>query len=203
MNPLQALRANSRTYLVVNGGMVYQLKRIKTADLVQVGHAELNGKADVQRILKDVESAFRQGNVDESELPKKDRAKLAKNREHERKLAVETFEKLMETNPKARKAWSDRIDAFCCAGISGLGWLNPDVDAVQFSDVDRSQIGEISPVRFVREEEDEDEDAGVVWVGIIHETERIAIQSAVAKLNGVAALSRPFPGKPELSPRGG
>jgi len=190
MNPIQALKSNARTFFYCPGGIVYRLGRVSTASLIQVGHAELVGQAEVRKVLEELRSAMMTGDADE--MTDEERAKVDRNKIHEQKQAFDAFTSTIDKSPERRKAWDARIDAYCCAGIDGMAWLLPEQSADPFTEVDPSIVGDVTPCRFVRHKSEADEDNDVLHVGIIHEAHRLLIQAAVHRLNGVAALAGPF-----------
>jgi len=210
MNPLKALSAGAVGYLAMPGGMVYRVRRVRTADLVQVGFAELAGQAEVRSVLKDVQETLRRAEVDEGALSDEEVEKIRRNREHDERAALERFEAVMGESAKRQQAWADRTDAFVCAGVTGLGWLRDGLSiegengtengtengasVPVFTEVARDQVRDLTDVRFVRRESEADPDpeGGVLWVGIIHSVHRQILHGQISKMNGVKAAARPF-----------
>ena len=208
MNPLLALQQSATMYFVVPGGMVFRLKRIRSADLVAIGHAELVGQSEVREVLRGVQDAMKASQAPDGDLSDEDLKKRRAIETFDTQAALLKFNETMLKSPERQQAWSDRTDAWCCAGITGLAWLkdghvtsedeetNGQIRVDQYSEVTIDQIDEVTDVLFVRRESEADAENGSAWIGNVHATHRQIIHGAIAGMNGVAAAAHSFRQKP-------
>ena len=194
MNPLEWLRTNANAYMSTPEGVVYHVRRVRTAELVAVGHAELSGKAEVRAAFASVQEAMARGQVDPAGLSEADQAKLEREARHEQEMALKSFFQFIGKTPEREAAYLNRTDSHVCAGVVGLAFLKPGVVVEPFAVVAWDDLADYSPVTIVMDKKSANPDAGILWVGDIHQTVRQCLHGAISKLSGVEALARPFPG---------
>ena len=107
MNPLLALKQSATMYFVVPGGMVFRLKRVRSADLVAIGHAELVGQAEVRKVLRGVQEAMQATEAPDDDLSDEDLQKRRAIQLFDQQKALEKFNETMLKSPERHVAWHD------------------------------------------------------------------------------------------------
>lgn len=197
MSFLQSLKRDATRCVVAPDGRVYQIRRIRSADLAQHAVAELVGgvevHAEIERIKAEQKAAERQYKIERT--PKEQRQKAKENAEaaaaHAEQTANLALMRMLSRSPARFAQFAERIDAYCAAGIIGGGtYTGPELGEGFVGQVPESEC-EIEALAFVVAEEAEDLDAGKGWVGRIDQTTRNWLCGAISTLSGSPSVA-PF-----------
>jgi hypothetical protein len=171
--------------------LVFELRRVRSVDLLAVGQAELAGAADVFAEF-DAAAKARRGAGGQADGDEKAAAALAK----------------LAGKPDALRALAARVDAHFSAGVCGVGGAREGVDAGAYRVDQRAEIespdAPILPVRWVADYADELPDAAPMRVALqrIAEEVRGTVVRAVGELGGAREAARPFRRQPRRAANG-
>jgi hypothetical protein len=197
----QAL-SNAGHQLVHISGGIYKLKRVRSADLIEFGHAELVGAADVGEALADIQSAAK---IDAANPDQLEQVKAIQDRN--KQVKVQKMMDRVAKNPKMLRGMADRLDAHVCAGVVAAGEsVADDLRCGECEKADAQECGHdfevlpeaaeyMEPIRFVMDEADADPDNGVMWVAMLPQTVRTLLAARVMLLTSSSARVRSFRGE--------
>lgn len=160
--------------------LVFELRRVRSIDLLAVGQAELAGAAEVFAEF-DAAARARRGS---SEQAGEDKAAAA--------LAK------LASKPDALRALAARVDAHFIAGVCGVGGALEGVAPGAYGADQRAAVespaAPILPVRWVADYADEDPEGAPMAVALqrIAEDTRGSVVRALGELGGARAAARPF-----------
>lgn len=182
MSALASLIAQSTAIVAGGDGYAYRIRRIRSADLASAGLAELVGAAASDQAVRELQAELR--------ATQGDPEKRAAIEERAREAQEEAAKRHLLTNPRALAAVTERIDRYCCAGVTGIGVAPEGVEAGAVVSV------EVEPVSLVMTATtDADHAAGRVWVANLPEETRGLLFDAIEGLSGATKI-RPFRGVP-------
>lgn len=157
-------------------GFVYEVRRVRSADLAKHATVELVGMMAVQKELEKArkEAAAAEKDWKRERTAEKDR-EAVKRKEAEREAHNASMEQaaIMRTiaeNPALASGWLAKVDAYCCAGIVGIGI--------------EGEGETVDPVTFTLRIEDESPEQSIVWIGRINEETRRKLSQAIDELSG-------------------
>jgi len=160
------------------GDMLWQIRRVKSGMLAELGVFSLMGASETAAIMKAARrSAAEIEGIDDPVVQAQAAADAAAaNGERVMKLVLAREENL--------KALDDAQDAILCAGVEGAkGRLHDDQgwdEALFF------------PLRLVANRADEDRDDGIVWVGDLAKPDRDRLAAAIKRLSSAKDEVLPF-----------
>ena len=160
--------------------LVFQLRRVRSIDLLAVGQAELAGAAEVFAEF-DAAAKARRGKGEQAGEDKA-AAALAK----------------LASKPDALRALAARVDAHFMAGVCGVGGCQEGVAPGAYGADQRAAVespaAPILPVRWVADYADEEPEAAPMAVALqrIAEETRGSVVRAIGELGGARAAARPF-----------
>lgn len=164
--------------------LVFELRRVRSIDLLAVGQAELAGAAEVFAEF-DAAAKARRGSGEQAGEDKA-AAALAK----------------LASKPDALRALAARVDAHFVAGVCGVGGALEGVEPGAYGADQRAAVespaAPILPVRWVGDYADEDPESAPMAVALqrIAEETRGSVVRAIGELGGARAAARPFRRKP-------
>jgi hypothetical protein len=190
-------------YAAVHGGLVFRLKHVRTRDLLEVGFAQLEGDRALAELQKEQRA--------ERKMAKMDATQQARMAEIQKRQMVAYFEKV-GARPSSAVAFEQRMDAYVCAAVVGVGQLTgealaqldlsdekpvvplgSDFDPEKWCQPDEDTGLHIEPLRFVADEQDADNE-DLMWVESLPALHRGALGAYVmAQSKGVGAALKPFP----------
>jgi hypothetical protein len=188
---LEQLVSQSSRIIGFSDGSCFRIQRVRSADLVEHGVAELVGAADVIAAVKDIQDAQRAA----AAATDADRAKLEEMEAHNAKQALKKLQERVQRNPELLKAFNDRSDAFCCAGIIEAGEWEPDDEApLHGVEIAAGAPEYMDPIRFTLMEGGARHEAKppLVWVACLPEAVRGALSGHIQALTSSRAEVRPF-----------
>lgn len=203
-------KVNERAHRIIGlpDGSAFEIRRVRSADLVAFGMAEIVGAADVAAALADIKQDQRTALIGDDEEAQ---AKQAKIEAHNAAKAMDAIQKEIMKSPERIQAFTARIDGYVCAAVVSAGeWSPPDFETLENKkaeaeaaalrakgvEISREACEYMEPIRFCMEEGEADHDADRMWVVDLEETTRQAIAAAAMELTSSRAAVRPFRGKP-------
>lgn len=188
-NPLAvALALRARTEIEVlqhpgkaqAGDILYQLRRVHSGAMRQLGVVALMGGSQAADIMKEAQTLMRQRVDPNDPLAKAEAAARAANAQQ----LDERLMRLVFSNPDSLKAIDEHDDALLCSGIEG-GKVR-EYDGQPWSEC------EFYPLQFVPRQEDEDPGAGLLWVGSLSSEARSILVAEIRRISSGADEVRPF-----------
>ncbi len=168
-----------------DNGMCFKLRRVKSADLITRGVAELIGGADALAALSDVQDEQRRAT--DADTPEA-REKRAKIEAHAAQSKIRKMQVAIASDPERLKEFAQRIDAFFCASVVAAGEWDGGEDRI----IAESEAHYLDSVSFVMESGHADHDQGRMWVIDIAEGVRQVVAGAAQSLTSARAAVRPF-----------
>lgn len=205
---LTRLNETAHRIIGLSDGSAFEIRRVRSADLVAFGMAEIVGAADVAAALADIKQEQRTALVGDDEEAK---AKQAAIESRNSAAAMQAIQKEILKSPERIQAFAGRIDGYVCAAVVAAGeWTPPEWETLEDEKAEAEAAGKRSkgwditaddcaymePVRFCMAEDGQDHDADRVWVVLLAETTRQAIAAAAMELTSSRAAVRPFRREP-------
>jgi hypothetical protein len=195
------LRRNAVRHVLAPDGVIYKIRRVRSADLAEHAVVELVGGLEVQKEIERIQKeqkaereAWKREHVDPAEREEFDR-KEAEREAHAQKTNALAMARTVAKSPALFKGWMDRIDAYCCAGVVGAGIPDEHLftDDIETGPAPDSFMvnTKIEPLRFCMKEEQEDPEASRLWIGDFDGQTKQFLAESISELSGSPTVT-PF-----------
>jgi hypothetical protein len=148
-------------------GVAYRCRRVRAAELQQVGHAHLEGSETYAAIREELGREAEEA-IYVSRRPAEEREQARAELEAKRRKGELRALRRLEADPVSRQALIDRASAYVRASVDAAARL---ADPASVSDVVVLEapaiVGEWEPWQWVADESEEDHDAGRVCVSYL------------------------------------